>query len=53
MSSTIDEWEDKLDEPVDLDGMHCTKTALDKVSLPPKVPFVTGKAVHMQFHGSS
>ena len=48
-SSTMGKWEDELDEPVDLDAMHCTESALGKVSLLPKVCFVPGKAVHVQF----
>ena len=36
LSSTTGEWEDKPDEPVDLDAMHCTESALGKVSLLPK-----------------
>ena len=46
-SSTLGTWEDKLDEPVDLDAMHCTESALGKVSLPPKARFVPGKVVHI------
>ena len=46
-SSTSGEWEDELDEPVDLDTIHCAKSTLGKVSLPPKARFVLGKAVHM------
>ena len=46
------EWE-QLDDPVDLDNMHCTESALGKVSLPPKARFVPGKAVHVQFDGGS
>ena len=46
-SSTVGNWEDELDEPVDLDAMHCTESALGKVSLPPKAYFVPGKAVHV------
>ena len=45
--------EDELDEPVDLDSMHCAKSALGKVSLPPSACFVPGKAVHVQFDSSS
>ena len=45
-SSTVGEW-DKLDDPVDLDNMHCAESALDKVSLPPKAAFVPGKVVHV------
>ena len=47
------ECKDELDELVDLDARHCTKSALGKVSLPPKAQFVGGKAVHMQFNGGS
>ena len=46
-SSNSGEWEDKLDELVDLDAMHCTKTALGKVGLPPKTCFDRGKVVHV------
>ena len=46
-------WEDKPNEQVDLDVIHHTKSALGKVSLPPKVCFVPGKAVHVQFNGGS
>ena len=46
-SSTAGEWEDELDKPVDLDAMHCTASALCKMSLPPKACFVPGKAVHV------
>ena len=51
-SSNAGEWE-QLDDPVDLDDMHCTESALGKVSLPPKARFVPGKAVHVQFDGGS
>ena len=51
-SSNAREWE-QLDDPVDLDDMHCTKSALGKVSLHPKARFVPGKAVHVQFDGGS
>ena len=47
-SSNAGEWE-QLDDPVDLDDMHCAESALGKVSLPPKARFVLGKAVHVQF----
>ena len=40
-------WEDELDDLVDLDAMHCTESALGKVSLPPKACFVPGKALHV------
>ena len=46
-SSTTGKWEDELDEPVDLDAMNCTESALGKVSLPPKARFVPSKAVHV------
>ena len=46
-SSTVGKWENELDEPVDLHTMHCTKSALGKVSLPPKARFVPGKVVHV------
>ena len=45
-SSTAGKW-DELDDPVDLDDMHCTESALGKVSLPPKARFVLGKVVHV------
>ena len=51
-SSTVGEW-DEPDNPVDLDDMHSTESALGKVSLPPKARFVLGKAVHEQFDGGS
>ena len=51
-SSNAGEWE-QLDDPVDLDNMHCTKSALGKVSLPLKARFVPGKVVHVQFDGGS
>ena len=35
-SSTVGKWEDELDEPVDLDAMHCAESTLHKVSLPTK-----------------
>ena len=46
-SSTVGEWEDEPDKPVNLDAMHCTKSALGKLSLPPRAHFVPGKVVHM------
>ena len=52
-SSTAGKWGDEPDDPVDLDNMHCTESALGKVSLPPKARFVPGKAVHVQFDGGS
>ena len=51
-SSNAGEW-GQLDDPVDLDDMHCAESALGKVSLPPKARFVPGKAVHVQFDGGS
>ena len=41
------DWEDEPDKLVDLETMHYTKSALGKVSLPPKARFVLGKVVHM------
>ena len=35
-SHTTGKWEDGLDELIDLEVMHCAKSALDKVILPPK-----------------
>ena len=52
-NTTTGKWEDELGKPVDLDAMHCTESALGKVSLPPKAHFVLGKVVHMQFDGGS
>ena len=52
-STTTGEWENKLDELVDLNTMHCAKSALGKVSLPSKVCIFLGKAVHVQFDGRS
>ena len=46
-SSTTGKWEDEPDNQVDLDTMHCTESALGKVSLPPKARFVLGKVVHV------
>ena len=46
-NSTAGKWEDEPDDLVDLDNMHCTKSALGKVSLPPKARFVPSKAVHV------
>ena len=45
-SSSTGKWEDEPDELVDLDAMHCAKSALGKVSLPAKAHFVPGKVVH-------
>ena len=47
------EWEDKPDEPVTLDAMHCIETALGKISLLKKAHFVLGKAVQVQFDSVS
>ena len=33
--------------------MHCTKTALNNVNLPPKACFVLDKAVHARFDGGA
>ena len=52
-STTAGKWEYEPDELVDLDTMHCAKSALGKVSLPPKAYYVPGKAVHVQFDSSS
>ena len=52
-SHTEGKWEDELDDLVNLDNMHCAKSALGKVSLPPKACFVPGKVVHVQFDGGS
>ena len=41
------EGEDELEEPVDLDAMCCTKSALGKVSSPLKSCFVLGKVMHV------
>ena len=49
-SSTTSKW-DEVDDLVDLDNMHSTESALGKVSLPPKLRFVLGKVVHVQFDG--
>ena len=46
-SSTVGKWEDEPDEPANQDTMHCAKSALGKVSLPPKAHFVPGKTVHV------
>ena len=51
-NSTTGKW-NELDDPVDLDAMHCAESALGKVSLPPKACFVPGKVVHVQFDGGS
>ena len=42
-SSTVGKWEDELDDPDDLDTVHCAESALGNVSLPPKARFVPGK----------
>ena len=52
-STIVYKWEDELDELVNLDAMHCTESALGKVSLLPKARFFPGKVVHVQFDGSS
>ena len=46
-TSTVGKWEDKLDELVDLEIMYCAKSALGKVSLPPRARFVPGKVVYV------
>ena len=46
-SSTMGKWEDEPDEWVDLDAIHCAKSAIGKVSLPSKACFIPGKAVHI------
>ena len=33
--------------------MHCAKTALGKVSLPPKACFLLAKALHLESDGNS
>ena len=53
ISTTMGKREDKPDDLIDLDAMHCTKSALGKMSLPPKACFALGKAVHVQFSGSA
>ena len=50
-SSITGKWGKEPDNPVD--AMHCAKSALGKVSLPPKARFVPGKVVHVQFDGRS
>ena len=52
-SSTVGKWEDEPEDPVELNAMHCTNSALVKVSLPLKACFILGKAVHVQFDGGS
>ena len=52
-SSTMGEWEDELDEPVDLNAMQYAGTALGKVNLLLKACFVPDKAVYMQFNSGS
>ena len=49
----MDKWKDKPDKPVDLDAMNCAKSALGKVSLPPKACFVPGKAMYGHYDGRS
>ena len=44
---------DEPDNPVNLDNMHSTESALGKVSLLPKTCFVPGKVVHVQFDRGS
>ena len=46
-SSAMGKWDAELDEPVDLDAMHRSQSALSKVSLPPEAHFILGKAVHV------
>ena len=46
-SSTAGEWENEPDKPVNLDAIHCTKSTLGKLSLPPKAHFILGKVVHV------
>ena len=46
-SSTVGKWEDEPDNLVNLDAMHCTKSAQGEMSLPPKAHSVPGKAVHV------
>ena len=40
-----------MDKPVELGAIHCTKTTLYKVVLPPKACFVLAKAFQMKFEG--
>ena len=47
ISSTAGNWEDEPEDLVNLDAMHCAKSALGKVSMPPKARFVPGKVVHV------
>ena len=51
-SSTAGGWDEPYN-PVDLDDMYSTKSALGQVNLPPKACFVPSKAVHVQFDGGS
>ena len=46
-SSTVGEWEDELNELVDLDAIQCTKSALGKMSLLPKAHFVLDEEMHV------
>ena len=46
-SSGTGKWEDEPHKAANLDAMHCTMSALGKVSLPHKARFVPGKAVHV------
>ena len=50
-SRAMGKWEDELDEPVDVDTMHCTRLALGKVSLPPKACFVLVKVLNVELDG--
>ena len=52
-STATSKGEEEPDELVDLDTMHCTKTALGKVNLPLKAHFVPGKVVNVQCNGGS
>ena len=47
ISSTAGEWEDELDKLVNLDAMHCTKSVLGNMTLPPNAHFVPGKVVYV------
>ena len=46
-SSIAGEWEDEPDKPVNLDAIHCAKSTLGKLSLPPKARFILSKVVHV------
>ena len=52
-SNATSKWEDEPDEPVDMDAMQCTESALGKESLPPEARFVLGRVVHVQFNSGS